>query len=130
MKTCADAIAPVRIALNAQAFDKALDAIWVQVRAANGYVDKQAPWALKKTDPARMNTVLYVMAEIVRHLGILMQPFVPISANKMLDQLGVAAGARSFAHLGPAHALKGGSLLPPPSPVFPRWVPHVTEKGA
>ena len=130
LKTCADAIAPVRIALNAQAFDKALDAIWVQVRAANGYVDKQAPWALKKTDPARMNTVLYVMAEIVRHLGILMQPFVPISANKMLDQLGVAPGARSFAHLGPAHALKGGSLLPPPSPVFPRWVPHVTEKGA
>ena len=76
-----------------------------------------------------MNTVLYVMAEITRHLAILMQPFVPTSANKMLDQLGVAADARTFAHLGSAHALTPGPL-PAPSPVFPRWVPHVTEKGA
>ena len=130
LKACVDALEPVRVAMDMQGFDKALDAIWTVVRAANGYVDKQAPWALKKTDPARMNTVLYVMAEIVRHLAILMQPFVPTSANKMLDQLGVAADARTFAHLGAAHALKGGSPLPAPSPVFPRWAPPTPEKAA
>jgi len=121
LKSCAEAIGPVRTAMNAQGFDKALDAIWTVVRSANQYVDKQAPWALRKTDPARMNTVLYVMAEITRHLAILMQPFVPTSANKMLDQLGVAADARTFAHLGSAHALTPGAL-PAPSPVFPRYV--------
>ena len=42
--------------------------------AANRYVDEQAPWALKKTDPARMATVLYVLAETIRHLAILAQP--------------------------------------------------------
>jgi methionyl-tRNA synthetase len=124
LKACAEAIHPVREAMNVQAFDKALDAVWVVVRAANGYVDRQAPWALKKTDPARMNTVLYVMTETVRHLAILMQPFVPTSANKMLDQLAVAADARTFAHLGPTHALKGDLPLPAPSPVFPRYVPQ------
>jgi methionyl-tRNA synthetase len=55
-----------------------------------------------------------------------MLPFVPGSANKMLDQLGVAADARKFKHLGPAHALKPG-LLPAPSPVFPRYA---AEKSA
>ncbi|MSO98924.1 MAG: methionine--tRNA ligase [Rhodospirillaceae bacterium] len=128
LKACAELIVPARVAMDAQGFDKALDAIWAVVRAANQYVDKQAPWALKKTDPARMNTVLYVMAEIVRHLAIIMQPFVPTSANKMLDQLGVAADARSFAHLGRNHALKGGTTLPAPSPVFPRYVPPGESK--
>lgn len=116
-------IDPVRTAMDAQGFDKALDAIWSVVRAANVYVDRQAPWALKKTDPARMNTVLYVMAEVTRHLGLIMQPYVPDSAAKMLDQLGVAPDARTFAHFGPAHALKGGAALPAPAPVFPRWAP-------
>ncbi|MDX2144208.1 MAG: methionine--tRNA ligase [Rhodospirillaceae bacterium] len=129
LKACAEAIGPVREAMNAQGFDKALDAIWAVVRAANQYVDKQAPWALRKTDPARMNTVLYVMAEITRHLAILMQPFVPTSANRMLDQLGVAADARTFSHLGPAHALKGGVTLPAPAPVFPRWAPPEAARG-
>jgi len=112
-----------RDAINQQAFHAALDATWSVVRAANIYVDKQAPWALRKTDPARMNTVLYVLAETVRHLAILMQPFVPDAMAKLLDQLAVAEDARSFAFLGEAHALKGGVALPAPTGVFPRYVP-------
>ncbi|MCB2107922.1 MAG: methionine--tRNA ligase [Rhodobacteraceae bacterium] len=111
-----------------------IEEIWKVVRAANGYVDKQAPWNLRKTDPARMNTVLYVMAETVRNLAILMQPFVPGSAAKMLDQLAVPADQRTFAHLGADFALKGGTALPAPSPVFPRYQPPGTPakpgKGA
>jgi methionyl-tRNA synthetase len=118
-----------RDAINQQAFHAALDAIWAVVRAANIYVDKQAPWALRKTDPARMNTVLYVLAETVRHLAILMQPFVPDAMSKLLDQLAVADDARSFAFLGEAHALKGGVVLPTPTGVFPRYVP-AEGKGA
>lgn len=122
MLTAADNLLVLcREAMEAQAFHDAIEAIWVVVRAANAYVDKQAPWALRKTDPNRMNTVLYVLAETVRHLAILMQPFVPASAGKLLDQLGVAADERSFAFLKPSHALKAGVALPAPQGVFPRY---------
>jgi methionyl-tRNA synthetase len=110
-----------REAVNQQGFNVALDAIWTVVRAANVYVDKQAPWALRKTDPARMNTVLYVLAETTRHLAILMQPFVPAAMEKMLHLLAVPADARTFAFLGEAHALPGGIALPAPQGVFPRY---------
>jgi methionyl-tRNA synthetase len=112
----------VRAQFLEQAFHRGLEAIWEVVSMANRYVDEQAPWALKKTDPARMETVLYVLAETVRHLGVLVQPVMPESAGKLLDQLSVPADQRSFAHLSPAHALKPGAPLPAPQGVFPRYV--------
>jgi len=90
------------------------------VGAANRYVDEQAPWALRKTDQARMGTVLYVVAEVVRRIAILIQPFMPESAGKLLDQLAVGPDARRFANLD--QALPGGTALPAPSGVFPRFV--------
>ncbi|MEO5335604.1 MAG: methionine--tRNA ligase [Magnetospirillum sp. WYHS-4] len=112
----------IRHALEVQSFHEALDTLWMVVRAANGYVDHQAPWKLKKEDPARMGTVLYVLAETIRHLALLAQPFVPDSAGRMLDQLAVAPLHRTFAYLGAEHALVPGISLPPPQGVFPRFV--------
>jgi len=109
-------------AIGVQAFHEALEAVWVVVRAANGYVDRQAPWALRKDNPARMGAVLYVVAEALRHVAIVLSPFMPQAMGRMLDQLGVAANARDFAALGPAHALKSGTALPAPQGVFPRYV--------
>jgi methionyl-tRNA synthetase len=102
-----------------QAFHKALEAVFEVVAAANRYVDEQAPWALRKTDPARMETVLWVAAETIRYLAILMQPVVPTAAGKLLDQLG--AEARDFAALDGA-PLVPGTPLPKPEGVFPRYV--------
>jgi methionyl-tRNA synthetase len=112
----------VRQEFDAQAFHKALDHIWALIGQADRYVDEQAPWALKKTDMARMETVLYVLAETLRYLGALLQPFMPDSAAKLLDQLAVAADARDFAHLTNEKALKSGTPLPAPQGVFPRYV--------
>jgi methionyl-tRNA synthetase len=123
-----DAVATYKEALDRQAFHEALEAVWVVVRDANGYVDKQAPWALRKADPARMNTVLWVLAETVRRIALLMQPFVPEAAAKMLDQLAVPADRRTFAYLTPDAALKGEILLPPPQGVFPRYGDTKAEK--
>ncbi len=105
-----------------QAFHKALTAIWRVVGEANRYVDAQAPWTLRKTDPARMATVLYTLAEAIRHLAIVAQPFVPGAAGKVLDQLSVPAEARDFSALGESHALSPGTALPKPEGVFPRFV--------
>ncbi len=112
----------MRAAIEMQEMHKAL-ADWVEVMVqANQYIDAQAPWTLRKTDPARMQTVLYVLAEVLRHLGILMQPFMPGSAAKLLAQLAVPAGDHVFARLGADGALKPGTTLPAPQGIFPRYV--------
>jgi methionyl-tRNA synthetase len=111
----------VRVEMDAQAPHRALELIWDVVGQANRYVDAQAPWALRRTDPARMATVLWTLAETVRHLALLVQPFMPGAASALLDQLAVPGDARAFAALGPGGALRAGTPLPPPAGVFPRF---------
>ncbi len=103
-----------------QAFHRALEALWQVVGDADRYVNEQAPWALRKSDPKRMATVLYVLAEVIRHLAILVQPVVPGAAAKLLDQLAVPADRRDFAAL--ATPLAPGTVLPKPEGIFPRFV--------
>jgi len=115
----------MREAMDVQAIHKALEAIWQVVGDANRYVDAQAPWALRKTDPERMATVLYVLADVIRMLGIYVQPVVPGSAARLLDQLALAPGARSFADI--ETALAPGTPLPAPRPVFPRHADEAAD---
>ncbi|NQU61184.1 MAG: methionine--tRNA ligase [Rhodospirillales bacterium] len=122
-------IGKVRESFDVQAFHIALEAIWEVIRAANGYVDKQAPWKLAKEDPKRMATVLYVLTEAIRHLAVLTQPFMPAATARMLDQLAVPEDARTFAFLGSDHALAPGTVLPKPKGVFPRFQDDGAEKG-
>ena len=117
----------VRPLVAEQSFHLALETIWRVVAEANRYVDEQAPWALRRSDPARMGTVLYTLADVLRHLAILTQPFVPDAAAALLDQLGVPHGARGFADL--AEALPPGRALPPPRGVFPRFVEAEAAAG-
>ncbi len=117
-----EALEKARKAMGEQAINQALAAIFAVVAEANRYFAAQEPWALKKTDPARMETVLYVTAETIRRLGILCLPFIPGSAAKLLDLLAVPEEARTFARVGDADQLTSGSPLPPPVPVFPRYV--------
>ncbi|MGH6989781.1 MAG: methionine--tRNA ligase, partial [Stellaceae bacterium] len=111
------------------AYHRALDHIWDVVGQANRYVDEEAPWALNKSDPARRDTVLYVLAETIRHLGIYIQPFMPGSASKILDQLDIPVTKRDFAALTAA-PLAAGVELPKPEGVFPRYVEEeATDAG-
>ena len=70
----------------------------------------------------RQGTVLYVTAEVVRQIAILAQPAMPEASAKMLDILGIPdeTESRNFAALGAR--IKPGTVLPPPAPVFPRYV--------
>ena len=103
-----------------QAFHRGLETVWQVVAEANRYVDEQAPWALRKTDPARMATVLWVLAETVRRIALLVQPVMPQAMARMLDQLAVPAERRGFAAL--EETLVPGTPLPRPEGVFPRFV--------
>ncbi len=106
--------------IDRQTFHEGLEEIWKVIRAANGYIDRQAPWALNKTDKARMGAVLRVLVDTLRIVATLLQPFMPGSMTRMLDQLGVPLEARSFAAL--ATPLRDGQTLPAPQGVFPRYV--------
>ena len=113
----------VRKEFEQQAFHRALEAIWDVVARANRYVDEQAPWALRKTEPERMEAVLYLLADVIRQLAILVQPVIPAAAAKLLDQLGVPDDNehRNLKALG-LHPLKPGTVLPKPEGIFPRYV--------
>jgi len=117
-----DLLEQVRAHMDAQAFHEALETVWLVIRAANAYVDHQAPWKLRKEDPVRMEQVLYTLAEVIRHVALILQPYMPESCGRMLDQLSIAPEHRSFEASGPAQALKSGTELPKPEGVFPRLV--------
>ncbi len=102
-----------------QAFNRGLEAIWQVVGDANRYVDAQAPWALRKSDPDRMASVLYVLAECLRRIGLLIQPVMPASGAALLDQLAVPEDERRFDSF--SKGLEAGRALPKPQGIFPRY---------
>lgn len=121
-----------RAAMDKQAVTRYLDAVWAVIADANRYFAAEEPWAKKKTDPKRMETILYVTAEIVRQFGILAQPVMPELAGKLLDLLLPGdTEARAFAKLGAAGRLVPGAAIPEPQGVFPRYVdPEEAAKPA
>jgi methionyl-tRNA synthetase len=106
------------------AFSDGLDAWMKAVFACNQYVDEQAPWTLRKTDPARMTAVLMTLFRCVRDLAVAIRPVVPASADRLLDQMGIAADERDFAALADAEwfarLAASGYTVAQPVGVFPR----------
>ena len=115
-------IAAARTAMATQQIHQWLNAVWAVVAEADRYFAGEAPWALAKTDPARQKTVLYVTAEVVRQIAILVQPVMPAAAAKLLDSLGIPEDERNFAALGGAKRIAPGTVLPAPQAVFPRYI--------
>ena len=101
-----------------QKLDDCLKVIWTKISNSNKYIDEQAPWNLKTTDQKRMNVILYCLIESIRQIGILLQPFVPDTASKILDSLSVDNKQRSFVNL--KDKIKTGVFLKKPNQLFPR----------
>lgn len=86
---------------------------------ANTYIDEKAPWTLRKEGKMdEMGEVLYNLAEAIRKIAILLLPFCPNSANKILDQLNISDTERNFVAL--QKPLKQGIKINKPEGVFPR----------
>ncbi|HTJ56861.1 MAG TPA: methionine--tRNA ligase [Devosiaceae bacterium] len=115
------AIAAAIAAMDAQLVHEAVSAIWEVVGEANKYFAAQEPWALKKTDFKRMETVLYTTAEVIRRLAIPALAFMPESADRLLDFLSVAKDQRLLAFANDSGKLVPGTMLPVPEPVFKRF---------
>jgi methionyl-tRNA synthetase len=113
----------VRSFMDRQAFHHALATIIERADEANQRIDHDAPWTLKKTGTpeslAKMQQVLFELADEIRVIALLLQPFIPDSASKLLDQLGVPQAHRSFAHINTP--LVPGTTIDKPQGVFPRF---------
>ncbi|MBL8710357.1 MAG: methionine--tRNA ligase [Rhodospirillaceae bacterium] len=120
-------IAMAREAMSDFALHQMLSRIWAVIAEANRYFAGNEPWALRKSNPERFGTVLWVTAEVLRQVAILTQPVMPTACGKLLDILGVPVDKRSFAELGGGARIVGGSTLPAPVAIFPRYVEAETE---
>ncbi len=116
------ACAGLRTAFDDLMLSQGIEAWMRGVFACNQYIDAQAPWALRKTDPDRMHAVLGTLVRAIRMLAIAILPVVPQSAGKVLDQLG--ADERDHAAIDDdgwyGRQQAAGFTIAPPSPVFPR----------
>ncbi len=110
------------------AFQKALAEIWEFIGSVNRYVDSTAPWALAK-DPskrARLEMVLCTLADSLRYLGIMLEPFLPNAAKRIRHAL----GEMGEPHLRDAHVgrLRGVPKVEKVSALFPRIEDKVTDE--
>ncbi len=94
------------------------EAIWQIIGEGNRYVDAQKPWALKKEDPARMNTVLYTLCECIHQIAILTQPILPVASAKISAMLGQEKSDFSMLEV----VLKPGLKIDEPLPLFAKYV--------
>ena len=111
-------------AFEALQFSTGIEAWLLAVSACNQYVDEQAPWALKKSDPERMAAVLQTLFIAIRDLAIALQPVIPTKAAEVLDQLGVSPERRGYEDLANegwfAALVAAGHAIDKPTPAFPR----------
>ncbi|EJF82207.1 methionine--tRNA ligase [Bartonella doshiae] len=104
-----------------QGMHLALSAIFSVVADANRYFANEQPWNLRKNNPERFSTVLYITVEILRRIGIMLLPFIPQSATKLLDSLAIAEEERLLHHISTSR-IQENLDLPPPEPIFPRYL--------
>ena len=115
-------LATCREAMKTQQIHQVLNAVWAVVAEANRYFAAAAPWALRKTDPPRMEAVLYVTAEVVRQVAILAQPAMPEAAASCSTCWRFRRRRAALPRSGPAAGLQPASPCRRHRPVFPRYV--------
>jgi methionyl-tRNA synthetase len=105
------------------AFSRATES-WIHaVFACNAYIDEQAPWVLRKTDPQRMETVLATLYICIAVLAAGVRPIIPASADQLLDTMGVAPELRTFQGILShwySPLAESEFRLSQPTPLFPR----------
>jgi len=118
---------------NDLSFSTGIEAWMRAVYACNQYVDEQAPWALKKTDPERMKAVLQTLFMALRDLAVAIQPVAPEKAAALLDQLGIPQDECTYAALADSdwfnRLVASGFTVAPPTPLFPRLELPADEAG-
>jgi methionyl-tRNA synthetase len=112
--------------MNEYAFHLALADVWDVIGSADKLVNDRQPWVLAKTDTAALSELLYVLCESLRHIALMLWPFMPETAEKMFVALGVehSIGTTALSELQQWGVLKPGTQVSRGAPLFPR---HTTK---
>ena len=100
--------------------NKILNDIWEQISALNKYFSDQKPWELRKTNPERMNTVLYTTIENIRKIAIMLQPVMPDSSRNILNLLDIDINKRTFRDIANKDSAIQNNTIGTLSPIFPK----------
>ena len=101
---------------------RALEALFALVREGNTYLEQEAPFTRVKTDPRGADAILYNVLELLRWLGLMLEPFIPEHAIMLRRQLGLAAPERA-GWPGRWGELPDGTVVKKGEPLFPRIDP-------
>ena len=105
------------------AFAQALESWMGAVYACNAYIDEQAPWTLRKTDPARMQTVLATLYIVIAQLAVAVLPVMPEAMTRLLDTMGLSEELRTVEGMWShwySPLAESGYRLDQPVGLFPR----------
>ncbi len=109
-----EALKNVRAAYELQALNKVCDEVWALIGEANRYIDHQKPWALRKENPARMKTVLAVLLNTIRRIGLLVAPIMPTAGETIMAIFGETADNFD----GYEREIEAGTALQPQDIIF------------
>lgn len=96
--------------------------IWVYISGLNGYIDLHKPWELAKTNAQAVEPIIYNLLEGLRHISIMLYPFLPATSDKIRKQLGLApidpekfdfGTEKQWGGLKPGHKLGQSEILFP-----------------
>jgi methionyl-tRNA synthetase len=131
---------PGRLRESVSAYDpqRALDAVWELVTAANKYVEESAPWTISKAArdgdeeaATRLSTVLSTLAEAVRVIAAALEPFMPETSGKIFCQLGLPIGGTNWeTRLRWGGVVTTGTEVTEPKPIFPRLEPRAESEAS
>ena len=104
--------------MNNQQIDKSIKSIIEILSLTNAYVDDQAPWNLKKTDPKRMKVVLFIICNIIIKSTIMLYPIIPNSSEKVLSFFNLKIEELHFNKFD--QIINKNININLPEPIFPR----------
>ena len=100
---------------------KCLEEIFSQVNDLNKFIDKSEPWKTFKNTPEVAAKDLSILIECFRVIGIILQPFIPESSEKLLNYLNIDKAKRTIKFCNKKFALKKNHVLTKSEPLFPRY---------
>ncbi|KMK74473.1 methionine--tRNA ligase [Alkalihalobacillus pseudalcaliphilus] len=115
-------VVKVEDAMEEMEFSVALTAIWQMVSRTNKYIDETSPWMLAKDEARReeLGSVMYHLAEALRYVSVLIQPFMTETPTKMWKQLGISENEKTWDSLANFGQIPTGTKVTKGEPIFPR----------
>ena len=125
----AETVENYKKAMDKMEINAAIKGVWTLISRTNKYIDETAPWLLAKDEAkaARLEAVMYNLAEVLRIVSILIAPFVPHTSPKIYTQLGIAVPAQFLLVDAVWGGLADGTVVQKGEPIYPRI--EINEEG-